>query len=102
MLDLVLGNYAEAVGEDTFASLRESYKVLLRKINQINIKLGVEFNEETGIGRQEKMQTLQIKWTNMMRTRFNFRKDQLAAKNRLDAQIKNAAEEERKAKEAHR
>jgi membrane protein involved in colicin uptake len=37
--------------------------------------------------------------TKMMRTKFNFRKQQLDAKNRLDAQIK-AAEEKRKAEAA--
>ena len=84
------GNYAEAVGED-FASLRESLT------GRLADKYGVEFDEETGMFKG-KNAALANKMTNMMRTKFNFRKDQLAAKNRLDAQIK-AAEEERKAKE---
>jgi len=84
------GNYAEAVGED-FASLRESLT------GRLADKYGVEFDEETGMFKGKNAE-LANKMTNMMRTKFNFRKDQLAAKNRLDAQIK-AAEEERKAKE---
>ena len=36
--------------------------------------------------------------TNMMRTKFNFRKDQLAAKNRLDSQIKAAERQRQEAK----
>ena len=80
------GNYAEAVGKD-FASLRESLT------GRLADKYGVEFDEETGmfIGKNAELAN---KMTNMMRTKFNFRKDQLAAKNRLDAQIK-AAEAER-------
>ena len=80
------GNYAEAVGED-FASLRESLT------GRLADKYGVEFDEETGmfIGKNAELAN---KMTNMMRTKFNFRKDQLAAKNRLDAQIK-AAEKQR-------
>ncbi len=80
------GNYAEAVGED-FASLSESLTGRLAE------KYGVEFDEETGmfVGANA---NLANKMTNMMRTKFNFRKDQLAAKNRLDAQIK-AAEKQR-------
>jgi hypothetical protein len=80
------GNYAEAVGED-FASLSESLTGRLAE------KYGVEFDEETGmfVGANAKLAN---KMTNMMRTKYNFRKDQLAAKNRLDSQIK-AAEAER-------
>jgi len=85
------GNYAEAVGED-FASLRESLTGRLAE------KYGVEFDEETGMFKG-KNAALANKMTNMMRTKFNFRKDQLAAKNRLDAQIK-AAEAERQKQEA--
>ena len=85
------GNYAEAVGKD-FASLRESLT------GRLADKYGVEFDEETGmfVGKNA---ALANKMTNMMRTKFNFRKDQLAAKNRLDAQIK-AAEAERQKQEA--
>jgi hypothetical protein len=80
------GNYAEAVGSD-FASLSESLT------GRLADKYGVEFDEETGmfVGANAKLAN---QMTNMMRTKFNFRKDQLAAKNRLDAQIK-AAEAER-------
>ena len=80
------GNYAEAVGED-FANLSESLS------GRLADKYGVEFDEETGmfVGANAKLAN---QMTNMMRTKFNFRKDQLAAKNRLDAQIK-AAEAER-------
>ena len=84
------GNYAEAVGEN-FNSLRESLT------GRLADKYGVEFDEETGVFTGKNAE-LANKMTNMMRTKFNFRKDQLAAKNRLDAQIK-AAEAERKAKE---
>jgi len=54
----------------------------------------VEFDEETGmfVGTNAKKAN---DMTKMMRTKFNFRKQQLDAKNRLDAQIK-AAEEKRK------
>jgi hypothetical protein len=80
------GNYAEAVGKD-FASLSESLT------GRLADKYGVEFDEETGmyVGANAKIAN---DMTKMMRTRFKFRKDQLAAKNRLDAQIK-AAEAER-------
>lgn len=83
------GNYAEAVGKD-FASLRESLT------GRLSDKYGVEFDEETGmfVGANAAQAN---KMTKMMRTKFNFRKQQLDAKNRLDAQIK-AAEEKRKAK----
>ena len=80
------GNYAEAVGED-FASLRESLT------GRLADKYGVEFDEETGLFTGKNAE-LANKMTNMMRTKFNFRKDQLAAKNRLDSQIK-AAEKQR-------
>jgi len=83
------GNYAEAVGEN-FNSLRESLT------GRLADKYGVEFDEETGMFTGKNAE-LANKMTNMMRNKFNFRKDQLAAKNRLDSQIK-AAEAERKAK----
>mgnify|MGYP003119520453 CR=1 FL=1 len=87
------GNYAEAVGKD-FASLRESLT------GRLSDKYGVEFDEETGmfVGANAAQAN---KMTKMMRTKFNFRKQQLDAKNRLDAQIK-AAEEKRKKEEAAR
>ena len=85
------GNYAEAVGED-FASLSKSLTERLAE------KYGVEFDEETGMF-TGKNADLANKMTNMMRTKFNFRKDQLAAKNRLDSQIKAA---ERQRQEAQR
>ena len=80
------GNYAEAVGSD-FASLSESLS------GRLADKYGVEFDEETGMFTGKNAE-LANKMTNMMRTKFNFRKDQLAAKNRLDSQIK-AAERQR-------
>ena len=85
------GNYAEAVGKD-FASLSESLS------GRLADKYGVEFDEETGmfVGANAAQAN---KMTKMMRTRFNFRKQQLDAKNRLDAQVK-AAEEKRKKEEA--
>jgi hypothetical protein len=81
------GNYSEAVGKD-FASLSESLS------GRLADKYGVEFDEETGmfVGTNAKKAN---EMTKMMRTKFNFRKQQLDAKNRLDAQIK-AAEEKRK------
>ena len=84
------GNYAEAVGKD-FASLRESLTGRLAE------KYGVEFDEETGMFTGKNAE-LANKMTNMMRTKFNFRKDQLAAKNRLDAQIKAAEKQRQEAK----
>mgnify|MGYP003148280694 CR=1 FL=1 len=83
------GNYAEAVGEN-FNSLRESLTGRLAE------KYGVEFDEETGmfVGANA---DLANKMTNMMRTKFNFRKDQLGAKNRLDSQIKAAQKQRQEA-----
>ena len=85
------GNYGEAVGEN-FNSLRESLTGRLAE------KYDAEFDEETGmfVGANAKLAN---KMTNMMRTKFNFRKNQLGAKNRLDAQIKTA---ERQRQEAQR
>ena len=60
-------------------------------------KYGVEFDEETGMFTGKNAE-LANKMTNMMRTKFNFRKDQLAAKNRLDAQIKAAERQRQEAK----
>ena len=84
------GNYAEAVGSD-FASLSESLSGRLAE------KYGVEFDEETGMFTGKNAE-LANKMTNMMRTKFNFRKDQLAAKNRLDSQIKAAERQRQEAK----
>jgi hypothetical protein len=88
------GNYAEAVGED-FASLSESLTGRLAE------KYGVEFDEETGMFTGKNLDAVKKAndRTKMMRTKFNFRKDQLAAKNRLDSQIKAA---ERQRQEAQR
>ena len=84
------GNYAEAVGEN-FNSLRESLT------GRLSDKYGVEFDEETGMYTGKNLDAVKKAndMTKMMRTKFNFRKQQLDAKNRLDAQIK-AAEEKRK------
>ena len=84
------GNYAEAVGSD-FASLSESLS------GRLADKYGVEFDEETGMFTGKNAE-LANKMTNMMRTKFNFRKDQLAAKNRLDSQIKAAERQRQEAK----
>ena len=88
------GNYAEAVGSD-FASLSESLG------GRLSDKYGVEFDEETGMYTGKNLDAVKKAndMTKMMRTKFNFRKQQLDAKNRLDAQIK-AAEEKRKAEAA--
>ena len=84
------GNYAEAVGSD-FASLSESLG------GRLADKYGVDFDEETGMYTGKNLDAVKKAndMTKMMRTKFNFRKQQLDAKNRLDAQIK-AAEEKRK------
>jgi len=84
------GNYAGAVGSD-FASLSESLS------GRLADKYGVEFDEETGMFTGKNAE-LANKMTNMMRTKFNFRKDQLAAKNRLDSQIKAAKRQRQEAK----
>jgi len=83
------GNYAEAVGEN-FNSLRESLTGRLAE------KYGVEFDEETGmfVGANA---DLANKMTNMMRTKFNFRKNQLGYKNKLDSQIKAAQKQRQEA-----
>ena len=90
------GNYAEAVGEN-FNSLRESLT------GRLSDKYGVEFDEETGMYTGKNLDAVKKAndMTKMMRTKFNFRKQQLDAKNRLDAQIK-AAEEKRKAEAARK
>jgi hypothetical protein len=84
------GNYAEAVGSD-FASLSESLS------GRLADKYGVDFDEETRMYTGKNLDAVKKAndMTKMMRTKFNFRKQQLDAKNRLDAQIK-AAEEKRK------
>ena len=90
------GNYAEAVGE-SFNSLRESLT------GRLSDKYGVEFDEETGMYTGKNLDAVKKAndMTKMMRTKFNFRKQQLDVKNRLDAQIK-AAEEKRKAEAARK
>ena len=90
------GNYAEAVGKD-FANLSES----LSTTGAIGSKKdfqGATFNEETGEFESDTLSASQLdalnKRTNMVRSKFKFRRDQLNAKNKLDAQI-IAAEKER-------
>ena len=87
------GNYAEAVGSD-FSSLRESLG------GRLADKYGVEFDEETGMYTGKNLDAVKKAndMTKMMRTKFNFRKKQLDAKNRLDAQIKEAARKRKAAK----
>jgi len=87
------GNYAEAVGE-SFNSLRESLT------GRLSDKYGVEFDEETGMYTGKNLDAVKKAndMTKMMRTKFNFRKQQLDAKNKLDAQIKEAARKREAAK----
>ena len=83
------GNYAEAVGEN-FDTLSNQLA------GRIAEKYGATFDPNTGTFTGPNA-TLANKMTNMMRKKYNFRKDQLAVKNRLDTQIKNIRE--RKAEE---
>ena len=90
------GNYAEAVGKD-FASLSESLSATGAIGGKKDFQ-GATFNEVTGEFESDTLSPEILdalnQRTKMVRTKFNFRKDQLAAKNRLDSQIK-AAEAER-------
>jgi hypothetical protein len=84
------GNYAEAVGE--------SFDTLSNQLaGRIAEKYGATFDPNTGTFTGPNA-ALANKMTIMMRKKYNFRKDQLAVKNRLDTQIKNIRE--RKAEEA--
>jgi len=83
------GNYAEAVGEN-FDTLSNQLA------GRIAEKYGATFDPNTGTFTGPNA-ALANKMTNMMRKKYNFRKDQLAVKNRLDTQIKNIRE--RKAEE---
>jgi len=90
------GNYAEAVGKD-FAKLSESLSATGAIGGKKDFQ-GAIFNEATGEFESDTLSPEILdalnQRTKMVRTKFNFRKDQLAAKNRLDAQIK-AAEKQR-------
>jgi len=85
------GNYSEAVGEN-FNTLRDALT------GRLSDKYGAEFDEELGMFTGTNAD-LANQMTKMMRNKFKFRTEQLAAKNRLDAQIK-AEEEKRKAEAA--
>jgi hypothetical protein len=74
-----LGNYAEAVGKN-FDQLRGT----LTKDRK-----GVTFNEETGLFEGVNADAVN-KQTEMIRNKFNFRKQQLGVKNVLDSKIKAA------------
>ena len=75
------GNYAEAVGE--------SFDTLSNQLaGRIAEKYGATFDPNTGTFTGPNA-ALANKMTNMLRKKYNFRKDQLAVKNRLDAQIKD-------------
>jgi hypothetical protein len=73
------GNYAEAVGSN-FNQLRDT----LTKDRE-----GVTFNEETGLFEGVNADAVN-KQTEMIRNKYNFRKQQLGVKNVLDSQIKSA------------
>ena len=77
------GNYAEAVGEN-FNQLRDT----LMKDRE-----GVTFNEETGMFEGINADAVN-KQTQMIRNKYNFRKQQLGIKNVLDSKIK-AADDQR-------
>jgi hypothetical protein len=74
-----LGNYAEAVGKN-FDQLRGT----LTKDRK-----GVTFNEETGLFEGVNADAVN-KQTEMIRNKYNFRKQQLGVKNVLDSKIKAA------------
>ena len=92
----MFGNYAEAVAED-FAKLSESLSATGAIGGKKDFQ-GATFNEVTGEFESDTLSPEILdalnQRTKMVRTKFNFRKDQLAAKNKLDAQIK-AAEKQR-------
>jgi hypothetical protein len=73
------GNYAEAVGKN-FNQLRDT----LTKDRE-----GVTFNEETGLFEGVNADAVN-KQTEMIRNKYNFRKQQLGVKNVLDSKIKAA------------
>jgi len=78
------GNYAEAVGE--------SFDTLSNQLaGRIAEKYGATFDPNTGTFTGPNA-ALANKMTTMMRKKYNFRKDQLAVKNKLDAQIKDIRE----------
>jgi hypothetical protein len=79
------GNYAEAVGKN-FDQLRGT----LTKDRE-----GVTFNEETGLFEGVNADAVN-KQTEMIRNKYNFRKQQLGVKNVLDSQIKSAGAQREK------
>jgi hypothetical protein len=79
------GNYAEAVGEN-FNQLRDTLT---------KDRAGVTFNEETGMFEGVNADAVN-KQTEMIRNKYNFRKQQLGVKNVLDSKIKAADEQREK------
>jgi hypothetical protein len=73
------GNYAEAVGSN-FDQLRDTLT---------KDRAGVTFNEETGLFEGVNADAVN-KQTEMIRNKYNFRKQQLGVKNVLDSKIKAA------------
>jgi len=73
------GNYAEAVGSN-FNQLRDTLT---------KDRAGVTFNEETGLFEGVNADAVN-KQTEMIRNKYNFRKQQLGVKNVLDSKIKAA------------
>ena len=73
------GNYAEAVGSN-FNQLRDTLT---------KDRAGVTFNEETGMFEGINADAVN-KQTEMIRNKYNFRKQQLGVKNLLDSRIKAA------------
>ena len=73
------GNYAEAVGSN-FNQLRDTLT---------KDRAGVTFNEETGLFEGVNADVVN-KQTEMIRNKYNFRKQQLGVKNVLDSKIKAA------------
>ena len=79
------GNYAEAVGEN-FNQLRDTLT---------KDRAGVTFNEETGMFEGVNADAVN-KQTEMIRNKYNFRKQQLGVKNVLDSKIKAADDQREK------
>ena len=79
------GNYAEAVGEN-FNQLRDTLT---------KDRAGVTFNEETGMFEGINADAVN-KQTEMIRNKYNFRKQQLGVKNLLDSRIKAADDQREK------
>jgi len=79
------GNYAEAVGSN-FNQLRDTLT---------KDRAGVTFNEETGMFEGVNADAVN-KQTEMIRNKYNFRKQQLGVKNVLDSKIKAADDQREK------